>query len=69
MDGEHGKRHYFRDADFPSEMKCKKAHKDKDGNVVEEDEEEIEFVRTIGILVQSVRELTDKVEAIEARPS
>ncbi|MBA7714695.1 hypothetical protein ES703_123726 [subsurface metagenome] len=67
MAGQHGERHYFQDADFPSEMKCKKAQKDKDGNVVEEDEEEIEFVRTIGILVQSVRELTEKVENLEAR--
>ena len=66
-EGQHGERHYFKDADFPTEMKIKKAHKDDKCNVIEEEEGEIEFVRTIGVLVQSVRELTEKVEALEAK--
>ena len=58
-------RHYFLDEDFPSEMKCKVATKTDDGRVVETEEEEIEYIRTIGVLVQSVRELIDKVEKLE----
>jgi hypothetical protein len=65
-DDRYGKRHYFKDEDFPSEMKHKKVHKNEKGDIIEENEEEIEFIRTIGVLVQAVRELTEKVEALEA---
>jgi len=64
-DGKHGVRHYFLDEDFPSEMKCKMVDIDEDGKEVELEEEEIEYIRTIGVLVQSVRELIDKVEKLE----
>src|SRR5690606_23113343 len=53
MDGKHGTRHYFLDEDFPSEMKCKVATKTADGRVVETEEEEIEYIRTLGVLVQA----------------
>lgn len=64
-EGRHGRRHYFLDEDFPSEMKCKIMVEDNKGNFVETEEEEIEYIRTIGILVQSMRELIDKVELLE----
>lgn len=64
-DGKHGRRHYFLDEDFPSEMKCKVEKADSSGNITETDEEEIEYIRTIGVVVQSVRELIDKVEKLE----
>lgn len=63
--GKHGTRHYFLDDDFPSEMKCKVIAENEHGEFVETEEEEIEYIRTIGVLVQSVRELIDKVEKLE----
>ena len=65
QDDRYGERHYFKDKDFPPEMKCKKTHIDNKGNVIEEEEEEIEFIRTIGILVQAARELTQRIESLE----
>lgn len=64
-DGQHGRRHYFLDEDFPSEMKCRTVAINDEGDLVETEEEEIEYIRTIGVLVQSVRELIDKVEYLE----
>lgn len=64
-DGQHGRRHYFLDEDFPSEMKCRTVAINDEGDLVETEEEEIEYIRTIGVLVQSVRELIDKVEHLE----
>ena len=63
--GKHGTRHYFLDDDFPSEMKCKVIAENEHGELVETEEEEIEYIRTIGVLVQSMRELIDKVEKLE----
>lgn len=65
MDGKHGTRHYFLDEDFPSEMKCKVATKTADGRVVETEEEEIEYIRTIGVLVQATREIISRIETLE----
>lgn len=59
----------FKDDDFPSEMKIKMAHKDEQGNIIEDTDEEIEYIKTIGVLVQAVRELTDKVDKLEAKIS
>lgn len=56
-DDRYGERHYFMDEDFPDEMKMT----EKDGT------KEIEFIRTIGVLTQGMRELLEKVEALEAR--
>ena len=64
-EGKHGRRHYFLDEDFPSEMKCRVIKADSRGNPVETEEEEIEYIRTIGVLVQAVRELIEKVDIIE----
>ncbi len=66
-EGKQGVRHYFLDEDFPSEMKCKMADKDEKGNIVEREEEEIEYIRTIGVLVQATRELVERVEILEAQ--
>jgi len=52
-----GERHYFNDEDFPEEMKFKN----------DKGEEEIERIRTLGVTVQTVRELIDKVEELERR--
>jgi hypothetical protein len=65
MDGNHGTRHYFLDEDFPSEMKCKVATKTADGRVVETEEEEIEYIRTLGVLVQATREIISRIETLE----
>jgi len=65
MDGNHGTRHYFLDEDFPSEMKCKVATKTDDGRVVETEEEEIEYIRTLGVLVQATREIISRIETLE----
>ena len=65
MDGNHGTRHYFLDEDFPSEMKCKVAAKTDDGRVVETEEEEIEYIRTLGVLVQATREIIRRIETLE----
>jgi len=48
-------------------MKCKLTHKDNEGNVIEDAGEEIEYIRTIGVLVQAVKELSDKVDKLEAK--
>ncbi len=53
--GHHGKRLYFAIEDFPKQMKIK----DKDGN------DDIELVKTIGFLVQVVRELTAEVDKLK----
>jgi len=66
-DDRYGKRHHFKDDDFPDEMKMDKVIIDKDGKAIQTGEREIEFIRTIGILVQAVRELTEKVEVLETR--
>jgi len=65
MDGKYGTRHYFLDEDFPSEMKCKVATKTDDGRVVETEEEEIEYIRTLGVLVQATREIISRIETLE----
>lgn len=67
MRGKYGRRHYFKDEDFPNEMKIDIEEKNEKGKVVKVGGKEIEFVRTIGVLVEGMRELTAKVEAIEAR--
>ena len=64
-EGKHGVRHYFLDEDFPSEMKCKMADKDEKGNIIEREEEEIEYIRTLGVLVQATREIISRLENLE----
>ena len=64
-EGKQGVRHYFLDEDFPSEMKCKKADKDEKGNIIEREEEEIEYIRTLGVLVQATREIISRLETLE----
>jgi len=64
-EGKQGVRHYFLDEDFPSEMKCKMADKDEKGNIVEREEEEIEYIRTLGVLVQATREIISRIETLE----
>jgi len=54
---------YFSIEDFPEEMKAEFKSKDKDGK--ETIVKDIEIIRTVGVLVQSVRELTAKVDALE----
>ena len=62
----YGARHYFKDEDFPDELKTDSKNIDEKG-VLTTGGREIEFIRTIGVLVQAVRELTDKVETLEAK--
>jgi len=76
-DGLYGVRHYFQDGDFPDEMKMEtediqeeiseETGKRISAKLVKTGKKEIEFVRTIGVLVQAVRELTEKVEKLESR--
>ena len=66
LDNRYGERHYFKDEDFPDEMKTDSKNIDENG-VVTTGGREIEFIRTIGILVQAVRELTDKVDILEVK--
>jgi len=63
--GKHGTRHYFLDDDFPSEMKCKVIAENEHGEFVETEEEEIEYIRTIGVLVQATREIISRIETLE----
>jgi len=65
-EGHHGERHYFQDADFPDEMKFTPTAL-RPGQKIEDIEPEIELMRTLGICVQAIRELVDKVEALESR--
>jgi len=55
MGGDYGERHYFKVKDFPSEMKFENDKKELD----------IEFTRTLGVSVQAIRELIEKVEKLE----
>lgn len=52
----YGKRHYFRDEDFPDEMKF----------VNDEGKLDIELTRTLGVSVQAIREILGKVETLES---
>ena len=53
--GNYGLRKYFKVKDFPTEMKSKNDKK----------EDDIELTRTLGVTVQAVRELIEKVEQLE----
>lgn len=57
--GDYGERHYFKDKDFPEEMKAK-VNKTKG-------KQEIEITRTIGVTVQAVRELVEENEALKLK--
>jgi len=54
---DYGERHYFKDEDFPKEMKF----------INDEGKTDIELTRTLGVCVQAIRELIEKVNALEAR--
>jgi len=58
FEGEYGERHYFKEDDFPKEMKFMSPRGEK---------EEIEMTRTLGIAVQAIRELIEKVEKLEQK--
>jgi len=55
--GDYGKRHYFQIEDFPAEMKFKN----------DKGEDDIELTRTLGVTVNVVRELIEKVEKLESK--
>ena len=55
--GDYGKRKYFKVADFPEEMKFKN----------DKGEDDIELTRTLGVTVQVVKELIEKVEQLETK--
>lgn len=68
QNGRHGERYYFKDTDFPDEMKVESYNLDKETKKkVKTGEKDVELIRTVGVLIQAVRELTDKVEALEAK--
>lgn len=52
--GDYGKRHYFVEKDFPKEMKCYEDTRKNKGPM------EIEYSRTVGVLVQVVREMVER---------
>jgi len=54
---DYGERHYFKDDDFPEEMKF----------INDEGRSDIELTRTLGVAVQAIRELAAKVEVLEAK--
>ena len=55
--GDYGERHYFEVKEFPNEMKFLNDKKEPD----------IELTRTLGVTVQAVRELIEKVEKLEKK--
>lgn len=57
MVGDYGERHYFEVDKFPDEMKFLNDKK----------EDDIELTRTLGVTVQVVRELMEKVEKLESK--
>ena len=71
---------YFKDSDLPPEMKIRNKRKIAatiqpsenkialvaDPTLEEAATEEIEYIRTIGVLVQAVRELTEEVDKLKA---
>ncbi|MBU0777504.1 hypothetical protein KKF82_04530, partial [Patescibacteria group bacterium] len=62
--GDYGKRHYFQDKYFPDEMKV---YATREGEEKQEGPKEIEFTKTLGVAVQAIRELIEKVEKIEEK--
>lgn len=60
--GDYGKRHYFKEKDFPMEMKGDIREDGKGGK-----EHEIEMTQTLGVAVQAIREIIEKVEALEQK--
>jgi hypothetical protein len=70
MDGHFGKGQYFTVADFPVEMKATfpQRYKDEKGDLVDNGEvEDIEIIRTIGIIVHTVTELLERLDKLEAK--
>ena len=55
MKGNYGERHYFEVDKFPDEMRF----------LNDKGEPDIELTRTLGVCVQAVRELIEKVEKLE----
>ena len=57
MKGNYGERHYFEVNKFPDEMRF----------LNDKGEPDIELTRTLGVCVQAVRELIEKVEKLEKK--
>jgi len=57
MKGDYGERHYFEVDKFPDEMRFLNDKKEPD----------IELTRTLGVCVQAIRELIEKVEKLEKK--
>jgi hypothetical protein len=62
--GDYGERHYFKDKDFPDEMKMFSTREEEKAGI---GKREIEFTRTLGITVQAIREILEKVEKLEQK--
>lgn len=60
-----GERHYLKDVDCPDEMKVVNEKRDKEGKLIEGGIAETDYIRTVGVLVQGMRELISRVEALE----
>lgn len=64
MKGKHGKRFYFPNKYFPSEMQILVKDVPKKKRAPKE-EDTIDLVKTLGVSVQAIRELIEKVEKLE----
>jgi len=67
MLGHFGQGIYFNEEDFPDEMKIDAFELNEKRERIPTGKKEVELIRTIGVLVQAVRELTQKIEVLEAR--